>query len=144
MVNSPSTEPLTYVAPALPLLHHQWHLGDSAAYNDSTGIHPAAPSPKHYGIDASKCYVCNPDTPEAAFDLGDHWFPANSSRLLVDSGLGAIQQAAATSKPFYINLWFHISHAPVRLPETGNQNREIMPCASPTMREPAVTALCLL
>ena len=46
-------------------------MGDSLAYNDSTGSHPAAPSPKHYGIDVSKCYVCNPDTPADAFDTKD-------------------------------------------------------------------------
>eukprot|EP01049_Picozoa_sp_SAG25_P010688 SAG25_NODE_1196_length_3645_cov_2.730476_5_plen_238_part_00 len=106
---------LSFASPALALYHPpwQWHIGDSKAYNDSTGYHAAAPSPKHYGIDVSKCYVCNPDTPDAEFDTGDPWFPANSSRLLVDAGAMAIEQATSQAKPFYINLWFHISHAPM-------------------------------
>ena len=91
----------------------KWHIGDSAGYTDSTGAHPAAPSPRHYGIDTSKCYLCNPDTPADIFDTDDPWFPSNSSRLLVDAGVAAIGQATAAGKPFYINLWFHISHAPM-------------------------------
>ena len=65
----------------------KWHIGSSAAYNDTAGYHPAAPSPKHYGVDASECYACNPDTAADALDLADPWFPANSSRILVDAGL---------------------------------------------------------
>ena len=105
-------------------------MGDSPAYNDSTGSHPAAPSPKHYNIDVSKCYVCNPDTPADAFDTGDPWFPSNSSRLLVDAGVGAIRQAAVVSKPFYLNLWFHISHAP--LFPTPEQYQALADWESPT------------
>ena len=53
------------------------------AYNGTDGkLHPAAPSPKYYGVDVSKCYVCNPDTPTATYDTGDTWFPSNSSRLI--------------------------------------------------------------
>jgi len=32
---------------------------------------------------------------------------------MTDFHLQAIRVAAAGTKPFYINLWFHISHAPM-------------------------------
>lgn len=41
----------------------------------------------------------------------DPWFPANSSTLIVDHALAFIQ--ANPTEPFYLNLWFHISHAPL-------------------------------
>lgn len=47
------------------------------------------------------------------YDTSDVWFPSNSSRLIVDDGLAAIRRAGDASKPFYLNLHFHISHAPM-------------------------------
>ena len=37
------------------------HVGSAAAWNDTKGVeHPAAPSPRAYGCDVSRCYACNP------------------------------------------------------------------------------------
>ena len=77
----------------------------------------AAPSPRAYGVEKSRCYVCNPDDPadpDTSYDLGDHWFPANSSRMIVDDTIAHIRNATARDVPFYVNVWFHISHAPMR------------------------------
>ena len=70
--------------------------------------------------------VCNPDTPAATYDTGDTWFPSNSSRLIVDDGISAILRSKAESKPFYLNLWFHISHAPMR--PTAAQYQALADC----------------
>ena len=98
----------------------KWHIGDNKA-DPKAGV-LAAPSPKAYGVEKSRCYVCNPDDPNdpsTSYDLGDTWFPSNSSRLIVDDVLTHIDNATSQGRPFYINMWFHISHAPM-LP-TQNQ-----------------------
>jgi arylsulfatase A-like enzyme len=42
--------------------------------------------------------------------------------MIVDDGLAFIASAKAARKPFYLNLWFHISHAPM-LPTTAQLER---------------------
>ena len=87
--------------------------------------------------------VCNPDTPAATYDTGDTWFPSNSSRLIVDDGISAILRSKAESKPFYLNLWFHISHAPMR--PTAAQYQALADCEysdglPPRCRRPLLAA----
>lgn len=88
----------------------------------------AAPFPSAYGIDAYKCYVCNTPNASYSYNFSDVWFPANSSRLIVDDSISfitssstaavaAAANASATGEqqqPFYIESWFHISHAPMK------------------------------
>ena len=100
----------------------KWHVGDNTA-DETEGVR-AAPPPSAYGVTKSRCYVCNPDNPKNAstfYDVADMWFPSNSSRLIVDDALTHISIAQRQGKPFYLNMWFHISHAPL-LPTTAQYN----------------------
>ena len=58
----------------------------------------------HYGVDACRCYVCNADTPGNTYNTSDIYFPSNSSRLIIDDGLAAINRAAVCgpSHPFSV------------------------------------------
>ena len=51
-------------------------------------------------------------TPQICPDL--HW-SGKSSQLIIDKGLEFIHNATVANKPFYLNLWFHVSHAPLQL-----------------------------
>ena len=75
------------------------------------GCTPDAPAVNAYGYDDSSTYVSNNKSAQLGNFSTDEWFPANSSRLIVDHALAFINEAP--SKPFYLNLWFHISHAPL-------------------------------
>ena len=88
----------------------KWHVGDNPG-NVTAGVLPAPP-PSAYGVDEVKCYVCNNGGKASSgeYDTSDKWFPSNSSRMIVDDGLAFIANSTA---PFYLNLWFHISHAPM-------------------------------
>ena len=88
----------------------KWHLGLVA--NGTKGDPLGSPSLSHYGIHNSTCYACN-NPPDQQYDFSDPWFPSNSSRLIVDSSVQHIREARQNGKPFYLNLWFHISHAPL-------------------------------
>lgn len=111
----------------------KWHLGCT----------PDAPLVNDYGFDDSVTYVSDgknkqfPNNVNGTFT--DRWFPANSSRQIVDLALsfinntdsrnmnGSTARTAATpaasaprkaspavsERPFYVDLWFHISHAPM-------------------------------
>eukprot|EP00037_Helgoeca_nana_P014910 m.140010 g.140010 ORF g.140010 m.140010 type:complete len:516 (+) comp22773_c0_seq2:134-1681(+) len=79
----------------------KWHLGCT----------PDAPAVNEYGYDDSSTYVSNNKSAQLGNFSTDQWFPANSSTLIVNHALGFIKQAPA--EPFYLNLWFHISHAPL-------------------------------
>ena len=81
---------------------------------------PGAPPLSAYGIDESVSYGSNPAV-NAFFDVpGGHsnpftdpWFPSNSSKMIVDLGIAFMENATASQRPFYLNLWFHVSHAPL-------------------------------
>jgi hypothetical protein len=75
------------------------------------GCTPDAPAVNEYGYDDSSTYVSNNKSAQLGNFSTDQWFPANSSTLIVNHALGFIKQAPA--EPFYLNLWFHISHAPL-------------------------------
>ena len=86
----------------------KWHLGCT----------PDAPSVDSYGFDDSVTYVsnrknskqwANASDPLQPFD--DPWFPANSSRLIVDHTLAFAASAAQANAPFYVNVWYAQPHA---------------------------------
>ena len=81
----------------------KWHVG----------ITSDAPHPEAYGIDESMTYVSNAMSGRA-YPENDEWFAANSTRWIVDDGIAFIEVAASNGQPFYLNLWIHISHAPLR------------------------------
>lgn len=128
----------------------KWHVGDNPA-DQNAGIR-AAPSPRAYGVTKSRCYVCNPDNPKdpsTFYDVGDMWFPSNSSRLIVDDALTHISTAQREGTPFYLNMWFHISHAPL-LPTPKQYNAyaawlnggQVSARASPALIHPRPRARC--
>lgn len=87
----------------------KWHLGMLPPGPNAS--QPRAPPLAAYGINDAKCYVCPQE--ESQYDTSDLWWPSNSSRLIVDDALTFIQAAVADNKPFYLNMWFHISHEPM-------------------------------
>eukprot|EP00994_Dinema_validum_P006107 NODE_436_length_1698_cov_64.612492_g318_i0.p1 GENE.NODE_436_length_1698_cov_64.612492_g318_i0~~NODE_436_length_1698_cov_64.612492_g318_i0.p1 ORF type:complete len:522 (-),score=178.90 NODE_436_length_1698_cov_64.612492_g318_i0:133-1647(-) len=96
----------------------KWHLGSFTG--NTTAKLPPAPPLKAYGIDDSVSYSSNadvnpgfPHAGQSTNPFSDPWFPSNSSRQIVDYGIDFIEKAQQAQKPFYLNLWFHISHAPM-------------------------------
>ena len=119
-------DPVTATATSV-LKHHggyatahfgKWHLG-SYGGNASAGL-PGAPSLHAYGIDQAVSYGSNPAVNDlfpvarnASNPFADPWFPSNSSRQIVDYGIAFMKNASASKTPFYLNLWLHVSHAPL-------------------------------
>ena len=97
----------------------KWHLGCT----------PDAPGVNDYGFDDSATYVSNGKTSEQIGDFGDAWFPANSSRMIVDRGIAFVNASLKARQPFYLNLWLHISHAPLHptADQLINFNARILP-----------------
>eukprot|EP00051_Salpingoeca_urceolata_P007692 m.99731 g.99731 ORF g.99731 m.99731 type:complete len:434 (-) comp15353_c0_seq1:8-1309(-) len=85
----------------------KWHNGDVPNGTVAPG---GSPPLSAYGIANSRCYACNNPV---MYVFSDPWFPSNSSRLIVDDAIAHMTSAVAQAKPFYLNLWFHISHAPL-------------------------------
>ena len=86
----------------------KWHLG-------STQAPYTAPCPAAYGFpeaNATVTYVSNPNCPTLG-NFSDPWWPSNSSRWIVDLGIAHATRALADKRSFYMNLNFHISHAPL-------------------------------
>ena len=40
----------------------------------------------------------------------DQWWSADVGDYIRDSGITAMKTALAAGQPFYLNLWFHMSH----------------------------------
>ena len=57
-------------------------------------------------------YASNPRNSAQLGSFTDPWLPANSSRLIVDHAVDFLQRIP-TDDPFYLNVWFHASHAPM-------------------------------
>jgi hypothetical protein len=93
-------------AHAIRLRHARPH-----AHAGHLGCTPDAPAVNAYGFDDSSTYVSNNKSAQLGNFSSDEWFPANSSRWIVDHAITFINEEP--SKPFYLNLWFHISHAPL-------------------------------
>ena len=98
----------------------KWHIGSFGGNSSTTPPLPGAPSLSAYGIDDSVSYGSNPavnkffDVPGGRSNpFTDPWFPSNSSKMIVDLGIAFMENATAAQHPFYLNLWFHISHAPL-------------------------------
>eukprot|EP01065_Artemidia_motanka_P005523 TRINITY_DN12661_c0_g1_i1.p1 TRINITY_DN12661_c0_g1~~TRINITY_DN12661_c0_g1_i1.p1 ORF type:complete len:714 (+),score=168.53 TRINITY_DN12661_c0_g1_i1:67-2208(+) len=85
----------------------KWHLG---------GLEDAPP-PSAYGIGEAAMFGSSSKTAPRlinhypAFRVS--WFPAASSRLIVDRGIDFVRKAAQRRRRFYLNLWFHTAHAPL-------------------------------
>ena len=79
----------------------KWHLGDTA--------NPPSPSPHRYGVNVSATYASFNDTPLG--DQSDPFWPAQTSKIIIDHAIDMMKNATARGVPFYMNLWFHISHA---------------------------------
>ena len=45
----------------------------------------------------------------------DQLWPGRSSAAITQLGMDFIKNATSAGTPFYLNLWFHISHAPLNL-----------------------------
>lgn len=80
----------------------KWHLGSTAL--------PPAPSPHVYGINQSATYASFNDTPIGDRDHDEFW-SAKTSTIIIDLALEMMKKAVTEQVPFYMNLWFHISHA---------------------------------
>lgn len=78
----------------------KWHLG--------TG--PAAPPPADYGFDMSKTCASG-SGPNWNEYTKDPFFRAKSTGMFVDEAIKFIEQNK--DKPFYINLWTLVPHAPL-------------------------------
>lgn len=77
----------------------KWHLGSG------TG----APDPGAYGFDAHR--TVNSNGPGWESERSDPYFRARSSGLIVDEAIRFIK--ASAGKPFYVNLWTLVPHAPL-------------------------------
>ena len=75
----------------------KWHLGGG----------PGAPDPAAYGFDAVRAMVCA----SPAWNEPPDTFWPKSTRLFVDEALAFIR--AHRDKPFYVNLWTLLPHAPL-------------------------------
>jgi len=98
----------------------KWHVGFTSD----------APHPEAYGIDESMTYVSNAMSGRS-YPEHDEWFAANSTRWIVDDGIAFIEAAASNGQPFYLNLWIHISHAPLRPSPEQLENFPLSLCPGP-------------
>jgi arylsulfatase A-like enzyme len=79
----------------------KWHLGSGEG----------APPPTAYGFDEARTVNANGPT----WDESDLTFRAKSSAAIVDETIRFI--SAQKDKPFYVNAWMLIPHAPLNPPE---------------------------
>lgn len=98
----------------------KWHVGGTSD----------APHPEDYGIDESMTYVSNA-MHGRSYNSGDPWFAANSTRMIVDDGISFMAAAHGRGQPFYLNLWIHISHAPLRPSPEQLENFPLSLCPGP-------------
>jgi hypothetical protein len=95
----------------------------------ATARNVTAPNPSAYGIEESATFNSNADILPADPDCppilpgctsprsapgpkcnDTHW-GAHTADAIVDHSLSFIDKATAVSKSFYVNAWFHVSHA---------------------------------
>eukprot|EP00947_MAST-08B_sp_MAST-8B-sp1_P005379 g5379.t1 len=116
----------------------KWHLGgcspsatstapkaaDSKSATPATPAAPATPAPTSYGFHHTGTYgspveagcVERSATDEFAsksqiFPGGkDQWWSADVGDYIRDRGIAAMKESVAAGQPFYINLWWHMSH----------------------------------
>lgn len=90
----------------------KWHLGGLSPPNMST------PRPSDYGFDMTATYgspiqanasLANAQN-QPAGNFSDEWWDADVDGVSINNTLSFIRAAAAEKKPFYINLWLHMSH----------------------------------
>ena len=78
----------------------KWHLGSGA---NASNASQSAPLPTEYGIDRSCTFNSNDPCQANAQDF-------NTSIDIVDHAMEFISDTAAQRKPFYVNIWLHVSH----------------------------------
>jgi N-acetylgalactosamine-6-sulfatase len=98
----------------------KWHLGSG----------PGAPLPAAYGIDDSKTVNSNgPALGGAGAEEKDPYFRAKSTAMIVDEAIRFV--TANKDKPFYLNVWTLLPHAPLNpTPEQLKVYEDLTPSAS--------------
>jgi arylsulfatase A-like enzyme len=95
----------------------KWHLGSG----------PGAPTPTAYGIDDHK--TVDSSGPALAGEGKDPYFRAKSTRMIVDETIRFVR--ANKDKPFYVNVWTLLPHAPLNpTPEQLKVYEGLTPSAS--------------
>ena len=80
----------------------KWHLGSGTGVDPISNV-TSAPVPTEYGIDESCTFNSNdPCLADAR--------TANSSTMIIDSSIDFIARQATSGRPFYANVWLHVSH----------------------------------
>lgn len=79
----------------------KWHLGSTTT--------PLAPPPTQYGINESITF--DSADPHQLGNRSDPTWPSMTSSMIVDHAITLMKKATTEKVPFYMNLWFHISHA---------------------------------
>mmetsp|Transcript_24273 Transcript_24273/g.72478 ORF Transcript_24273/g.72478 Transcript_24273/m.72478 type:complete len:560 (-) Transcript_24273:1121-2800(-) len=94
----------------------KWHLGGCSPSNSTT------PKPSDYGFDRTGTYGspveagCVPRTDKDEFASlsqiwpADQWWSADVDDYTRNQGIEVMTQAVQTGKPFYLQLWWHMSH----------------------------------
>ena len=95
----------------------KWHLGSG----------PGAPEPGEYGIDDHR--TVNSSGPALAGEGKAPYFRAKSTRMVVDETIRFLR--ANKDKPFYVNVWTLLPHAPLNpTPEQLKAYEGLAPSAS--------------
>lgn len=89
----------------------KWHLGFKRG-----------PAPKYYGIQDSKCYLCESDS-NSGYDNKDLYFPADASRDIFSDAGNWIEKQISMDMKFYVTVAVQNSHSPLNL--RPNQPEEL-------------------
>jgi hypothetical protein len=101
----------------------KWHLGGCNPNETST------PYPSEYGFNRTGTYGspveagCLPRTDKDQFASlsqvwppgHDQWWSADVDDYTKDEGIKFMKEAVSAHTPFYLNLWWHMSHGAIRL-----------------------------
>eukprot|EP01060_Flectonema_neradi_P013995 TRINITY_DN20709_c0_g1_i1.p1 TRINITY_DN20709_c0_g1~~TRINITY_DN20709_c0_g1_i1.p1 ORF type:complete len:531 (+),score=90.16 TRINITY_DN20709_c0_g1_i1:67-1593(+) len=91
----------------------KWHLGGVNPPNETT------PKPSEYGFDLTGTYAGPVEANHSLIDSKnllaldaqtDPWWNSDVDNFTVTQGIEFMTKAVRDDKPFYVNLWFHMSH----------------------------------
>lgn len=90
----------------------KWHLGGLSPENLRT------PKPSEYGFDVTGTYgspiQADPSLADEenlpAGNFSDRWWSADVGDFIRDSGIEFMKKAVEKRRPFYLHLWWHMSH----------------------------------